>query len=54
MNTDQKRNSAIKDYDVPRVSVLELENSGCLCTSTNFDEKEGIEETTLYGDPIFF
>ena len=53
MNTDQKRNNMVKDYDVPRALVIEIENAGCLWTS-NFDEKEGIEDTSLYGDPIYF
>ena len=52
MNTNQKWNDRVKDYEVPRASVMELDSSGCLCTST-FDEKEGIEDT-LYGDPTDF
>lgn len=52
MNTNQRRNDRIKDYEVPRASVMALESFGCLCTST-FDEKEGIEDT-LYGDPTDF
>ena len=53
MNPDQKKTKMVKDYDAPRARVMEIENSGCLCIS-NFDEKEGIEDTSLYGDPIYF
>ena len=54
MNKILKWDSRIKDYEVPRISVMEMDCSGCLCTSdVNFSEKEGIEET-LYGDPVHF